>query len=772
MTECPASIIELAKTLEIATVEMLAVALPEARVIEATKCLVGRWHVGRTDIVGQTLAKFGTGRLSARYVSDESGETGHGGPTSVEVTYSPPIGAPKLARFTPQMMKADGKEVMLLVGQSSRAALVSETHDVERRLQLALRSGGYALWDYDYRTGVSNLSPEVYDMLSFPMGDGELNFHTWNDRVHPDDAQKTIHHAVTSSGSQVDQWRTKYRLRRRDDKYIWVEVIAGVLRDPIDNKPTKVIGLARDITEQMSAFERLRYSESNLRRSQAAARLGSWVYRGDSEIVKFSDEMLDIFGLNSAVLPPSFSLIEAVMSAGDRERWSEAVELAKLGRDVPAFEITLVLASGEERSIEASIETERDRNGEVTALFGICQDISERKALERKFLQAQKMEAVGQLTGGIAHDFNNLLMIVMGNLQLVDQLVKTDERAAKRIKSAVDAAERGSELTKRLLAFSRQQTLVSKQIDLNQQIPRMHDMLRQAVGETVELEIMPPADVWPVNADLTQLETAILNLCINARDAMKPKGGSLTIEVGNVALDHSYCIQNDEVMPGDYAMIAVTDTGCGIPKENVDKVFQPFFTTKAPEAGSGLGLSMIYGFVKQSGGHIKIYSEVGHGTSVKIYLPRAKAEAAPVPVFEVAPVPAASPELPPQPPHKPVVLVVEDNDAVREVAAAMIEDMGFETLQASNGNEALRIIEERGNIDLVLSDVIMAGGMNGPELASRALKVRPELKLLFMSGYAPGSVRQIQQLPKSFDLVNKPFTRNDLTAKVMRALAA
>ncbi len=793
MTECPASIAELAKTLEIATVEMLAVSLPEARVIEATKCLVDRWHVTRDEVVTQTLAKFGMGRLSARYVHDNAGEPGPGAATTIEVTYSPPIGAPKLARFTPQMMKADGREVMLLVGQSSRAALVSETHDVERRLQLALRSGGYALWDYDYRTDVSNLSPEVYEMLDLPVGDGSLSFKTWNDRVHPDDFTKTIDHAVTSSGSQVDQWRTKYRLRRRDDRYLWVEVIAGVLRDPIDNKPTKVIGLARDITDQMTAFERLRHSESNLRRSQAAARLGSWMYDADSEMVTFSDEMLDIFGLHNSMLPPSFSLIEAVMSAGNRERWSEAVELAKLGRDVPALQLTLVLASGEQRYVEASIEAERDKNGRVAALFGICQDISERRALERKFLQAQKMEAVGQLTGGIAHDFNNLLMIVMGNLQLVDQLVKTDERAAKRIKAAIDAADRGSELTKRLLAFSRQQTLLSTQVDLNHQVPRMRDMLRQAVGETVELKIVPPAGVWPVNADLTQLETAVLNLCINARDAMKPKGGSLTIEVGNVTLDHSYCLQNDEVMPGDYAMIAVTDTGCGIPKENVDKVFQPFFTTKAPEAGSGLGLSMIYGFVKQSGGHIKIYSEVGHGTSVKIYLPRAKAEVPAAPAVETAPAAAraiappadvlASP--PPEPvapfapeapgetsPHKPVVLVVEDNDAVRDVAAAMIEDMGFETLQASNGNEALRIIEQRQDIDLVLSDVIMAGGMNGPELASKALKVRPQLKLLFMSGYAPGSVRQIQELPKSFDLVNKPFTRNDLTAKVMRALAA
>jgi CheY-like chemotaxis protein len=359
-------------------------------------------------------------------------------------------------------------------------------------------------------------------------------------------------------------------------------------------------------------------------------------------------------------------------------------------------------------------------------------------------------------------------MVVMGNLQLVDQLVRDDERASRRIKSALDAVERGSELTKRLLAFSRQQTLQSTSVDLNAQLPKMEAILHQAVGETIELTFAPATGIWPVNVDVTQLETAVLNLCINARDAMMPKGGRLVVELSNVILDETYCAQHDEVHPGEYAMLAVTDTGCGIHKENLDKVFQPFFTTKGPEAGSGLGLSMIYGFVKQSGGHIKIYSEVGHGTSVKIYLPRARSEAN----EPVSPRRATTKPTDLVQKQRAVVLVVEDNDAVRDVAAAMIAELGVETLTASNGAEALRIIEQRNDIDLVLSDVIMAGGMNGPELAARALKMRPQLKLLFMSGYAPGSVRQMQELPDSIDLVNKPFTRNDLTSKVKRALAA
>jgi signal transduction histidine kinase len=466
-----------------------------------------------------------------------------------------------------------------------------------------------------------------------------------------------------------------------------------------------------------------------------------------------------------------------MIEPGDKEKFSEALELAKLGQPISELEIAVRLASGEVEYFNCTIECERNAAGKVETLFGSCQRITERKALERKFLQAQKMEAVGQLTGGVAHDFNNLLMVVMGNLQLVEQLVKHDERALKRIRAAIEAAEKGSELTKRMLAFSRQQTLQNKELDVNLLIVRMQDMLMHAINANVELKIIPSEGLWPIKADPTMLETAILNLSINARDAMKPKGGQLTIETCNRHLGPDALADHEDAAPGDYVEIAVTDTGCGIAKENIEKVFQPFFTTKGPEAGSGLGLSMIYGFVKQSGGLIKIYSEVGHGTTVKLYLPRAKAVAN-------ASTQSGSPdELRGQIERelsdrsatggkKPVILVVEDNAQVREVAAAMIEEMGYETLLASNGPEGLALVEARSDIDLVITDVIMAGGMNGPELASRAKALRPGLKLLFMSGYAPGSVRQMQDIPESVELVNKPFTRTDLTDKVRRALAA
>ncbi len=593
-------------------------------------------------------------------------------------------------------------------------------------------------------------------------------------------------------------FQTRYRVKNAHGSYVWLESIAGVIRSPVDGKPVKCVGLSRNIGEQMAALEKMQASERILKRSQRAARLGSFTINMENGHSRLSTEMIALIGMEDAIVQPNLAVFEKMIEAADREKFREAIELAKHGQNSPAFEIAYkTLVEGELNWFEVKIEADRNSHMQVDQIFGTCQCITARKLLERKFMQAQKMEAVGQLTGGVAHDFNNLLMVVLGNLQLVEQLVKNDERALKRIHAAYEAAERGSELTKRMLAFSRQQTLQNRTVDVNSLLGKMQGILGHAVGATVNLAIVPHGELWPIRADSTMLETAILNLCINARDAMKPKGGDLTIETFNRTLDDAAAAEMEDVPPGDYVEIAVTDTGCGIPPENIEKVFQPFFTTKGPEAGSGLGLSMIYGFVKQSGGHIKIYSEVGHGTTMRIYLPRLKtaADAEPAPKTE-APAPTAPAQLaalaatalapapvapsvsmpaqePPTAPRKPTVLVVEDNPSVRDVAAAMIEDMGYDVIIASTGAEGLQAIADRPEINLVLSDVIMAGGMNGPEMAQRALSVRPELKVLFMSGYAPGSLRQMQQeLPNAVDLVNKPFTRSDLTEKVKRALAA
>jgi PAS domain S-box-containing protein len=784
---------DLCRAFETANVEMLVVSLPEAVIADTTSALIRKWNCRREDIAGKQLVKFGTGPLSARHVE----VIGPAGPLQrVEICFVPPLGAARNTTFTQQSWQDGENTYMVLIGQHASVEQADAAVQNERRLSLALRSGGYAAWDHDYRTNTTYNSPEMYDLLGFERGSKELTFLTFNDYVHPDDREKTLDGQIKTAPFGSDMFQTRYRVRAKSGDYVWIESIAGIIRNPGDGQPEKCVGLSRNISDQMAALDRMQASERVLKRSQQAARLGSFTMRTDTGATRLSSEMTALIGMSDAIVQPNIAVFEKMIEPADRERFREAIELAKLGQNCPAFEIAYkTLVGGETNYFEVKIEADRNSMGQVESIFGTCQAITERKLLERKFMQAQKMEAVGQLTGGVAHDFNNLLMVVLGNLQLVEQLVKTDERALKRIRAATEAAEKGSELTKRMLAFSRQQTLQNKLLDINTLVTRMNDILGHAVGASIELSLVPGNGIWAVRADATMLETAILNLCINARDAMKPKGGKITIETANRTLDEAFCRENEDVTPGDYVEIAVTDTGCGIAPENIEKVFEPFFSTKGPEGGSGLGLSMIYGFTKQSGGHVKIYSEVGHGTTIRLYLPRFVAQEGTVPApqpkledamaqiasaFDATPattepvqhVAAPAPE-PATPARKTVVLVVEDNPSVRDVAAAMIEDMGFEAIVASNGHEGLHHIASRSDIDLVLSDVIMAGGMNGPEMAQKALEVRPELKVLFMSGYAPGSLRQMQQdLPNAVDLVNKPFTRGDLTEKVKKALAA
>ena len=770
-------IAEMTKAFETANVEMFAISLPEATVIAATSAVMRKWNCTREELVGKQLVRYGTGPLSARQLTED---TPYGPLQKVEVTYVPPLGSTRSIRFTPQNCNDGGCNVMMLIGQHASLEEAEVAIQNERRLSLALRSGGYAVWDHDYRTDETNNSPELYDLLGIERGNKDLNFNSFNDMVHPDDRDKTLDDQIKTSPFGSDMFQTRYRVRNAHGNYVWMESIAGVIRSPVDGKPIKCVGLSRNIGDQMAALEKMQASERILKRSQRAARLGSFTVNVETGHSRLSTEMIALIGMEDAIVQPNLQVFEKMIEPADREKFKEAIELAKRGQNSPAFEIGYkTLVEGELNYFEVKIEADRNSHQQVDQIFGTCQAITERKLLERKFMQAQKMEAVGQLTGGVAHDFNNLLMVVLGNLQLVEQLVKNDERVLKRIHAAYEAAERGSELTKRMLAFSRQQTLMNRDVDVNSLLHKMRGILGHAVGATVNLALMPSGELWPIRADATMLETAILNLCINARDAMKPKGGDLTIETFNRSLDATAAADMEDVPPGDYVEIAVTDTGCGIPQENIEKVFQPFFTTKGPEAGSGLGLSMIYGFVKQSGGHIKIYSEIDHGTTMRIYLPRLKTVAAETPApqsgLAASAVPVATVEAPPQVAvaKRLTILVVEDNPSVRDVAAAMIEDMGYDVIIASSGAEGLRAIEDRPEINLVLSDVIMAGGMNGPEMAQKALSVRPELKVLFMSGYAPGSLRQMQQdLPNAVDLVNKPFTRNDLTEKVKRALAA
>ncbi len=391
----------------------------------------------------------------------------------------------------------------------------------------------------------------------------------------------------------------------------------------------------------------------------------------------------------------------------------------------------------------------------------VADEVAQRSDAEAALRQAQKMEAIGQLTGGVAHDFNNLLTVIIGGLDTISRSRPGDQARIQRATNlALQGAQRAASLTGRLLAFSRRQPLDPKPLDLNVLVRDMTDLLHRTIGETIELEGVLAPRLWRVEADQNQLESAILNLAVNARDAMR-EGGKLTLETANTALDESYSATDAEVIPGQYVMLAVSDTGCGMSKETLARAFEPFYTTKPEGRGTGLGLSMVYGFVKQSGGHVTLYSEPDQGTTVKLYFPRYRGH-------EEQIVPQAEPQIP-QASQGEVILVVEDNEDVRTYSVMILSDLGYRVLEAPDADSALEALRNAPRVDLLFTDVILPG-KNGRVLADAARQLRPELRVLYTTGYSRNAIVHHGRLDPGVNLISKPFTFEQLAARVRDVL--
>jgi PAS domain S-box-containing protein len=409
---------------------------------------------------------------------------------------------------------------------------------------------------------------------------------------------------------------------------------------------------------------------------------------------------------------------------------------------------------------------ECDESGAVRTLLSIVNDVTDRKTAEDRqrelsaqLHQAQKMEAIGQLTGGMAHDFNNLLTIIMLNLEFLAQHLTANVDAQDLAQNAMQAALRGAELTRALLAFARRQPLAPTVIDLADTLRASGQLLRRTLGEDLTLVISLQEPLWPVLIDGAQIESAILNLAVNARDAM-PGGGTLTLEARNVTLDEGAAELNPEAEAGDFLVISVSDTGAGMPPAVIAKAFDPFFTTKGAQ-GTGLGLSMVHGFVKQSGGHTRIYSEVGQGTTITIYLPRSRGSA----VGQVTQAPAREVVG-----HHEAILVVEDNDELRRAAVRLLQGLGYQTVAVADGASALQIVRSVVPIDLLFTDVVMAGKIDGVELATSARALRPDLKVLFTSGFTAAALAAASPADLGAMLLSKPYRRDDLARYVRAAI--
>jgi len=406
------------------------------------------------------------------------------------------------------------------------------------------------------------------------------------------------------------------------------------------------------------------------------------------------------------------------------------------------------------RSLEIFHKPAED-GGSVTTLL----DRTELRQTEEALRQAQKLEALGQMTGGIAHDFNNLLTVIIGATHLLQRAVAKDAQALQRIDMVTAAAERGARLIQQLLAFARRQPLEPEIVNLGHLMTEVLPMVRRAVGEKVSVEYVTSGGLWNTTIDATQFQTAVLNLAINGRDAM-PDGGKLTIEVANAALDDAYAASHPEVEPGQYVMFAITDTGKGMDAATSMRALDPFFTTKPVGEGTGLGLPQVYGFVKQTGGHLKIYSEVDEGTTIKLYLPRELGDVFSQP-RQAAALALAGTE---------TVLLVDDDEIVRATVASMLESLGYEVLTASSGVEALSILENGTAIALLFTDVVMPGPISGRKLAERAVEINPAIKILFTSGYTENSIVHHSRLDTGVEFLSKPFDRERLAVKVRRVL--
>lgn len=597
---------------------------------------------------------------------------------------------------------------------------------------------------------------------------GELLGHGSDRLVHPDDEARyrALWAASMASGAPLD---AEIRVRRHDGEYRWHLVRAR--REPGEAGDGALwIGSSIDIEDQKRASDALAAVNATLEERverRTAERDRMWRLSKDIMLVA------DFQGALSAVNPAFTTILGWLESEvlatplldlvhpDDREPTMRQIEVLRLGGQVYRFENRYRRKNGSWCNLSWTASPDDQYIHAVGR--DISTDLARMEAMRRTeaaLQQAQKMETIGKLTGGVAHDFNNLLQVIGGNLQLIARRADGLREIKKRVENAMNGVERGAKLASSLLSFARRQPLEPKAVKIGRLLGSMEDMMRRALGEEIDVEMVISGGLWTTEVDPAQLENAILNLAINARDAMDG-AGRLTIEVANAALDAAYCAAHPEVAPGQYVLLAVSDTGSGMPQEVIDQAFEPFFSTKPEGKGTGLGLSMVYGLVKQSGGHVKIYSEVGEGTTVKIYLPRSlQAEDH---AGEQLAQPATG--------GHETVLVVEDDEQVRLTVVDMLADLGYRVLRAGDAASALTVIDSGIHIDLLFTDVVMPGPLRSPELAKKARERLPNVAVLFTSGYTENAIVHGGRLDPGVELLGKPYTRDALARKIRHVLA-
>ncbi len=649
-----------------------------------------------------------------------------------------------------------------LVKVAERDEALRRSHDT---LHSALSIGRMGISFTHLVTGEKSWSPELYKMLEYDPATTEPTLENYLARIHPDDrALVRARSEGRDRGGPI-----QYRVVLPSGELRWFRGSAAVQRDETGTPATRIATI-QDITESKRLEDELRHQAEHLRRAQRTGRIGSAIVDVTTGAAVWSEELFRIYGLPPDDPTPDAAAFLRLVHPDDRDKVDTARARNYLGTvDIP-LEFRIVRPDGEIRWLRRDVDINRNSDGTVKELTVIEQDITDlrrmedlQSELEHQLAQAQKMEAVGQLTGGVAHDFNNLLAVILGRLQMLDEELADRPELRSWVQSCLKAVDRGASLTKSMLVFSRSQQLSPVELDLSAVVADIEDMVRRTLGATYELAVAKAADLWRVEADPGQLQNALLNLVLNARDAM-PKGGVLTIATANQTVGWELANAHPGLRSGEYAVLSVTDTGVGIAPEILPRVFDPFFTTKNVGEGTGLGLSMVYGFVTQSGGHVTVDSVVGKGTTVRLYLPRKDQTTA---------AGAAQPaEIRVAPKDGGTILVIEDNDEMRDLTRSQLERRGFKVLEAPDGPEALHVLRENPGVDLLLCDVVLPHGMSGPEVAREARALQRDLRVLFMSGYneEQAAFERLQSdIPVR--LLQKPFRASELIEEIRATLA-
>ncbi len=659
------------------------------------------------------------------------------------------------------------------------AAALREREAELARVQQVGRIGGL---EVDLRSGFHNRrSPEYLLIHGLPPEAAKESHEDWVRRLHPEDREATEKQFREAVAGDTREYSAQYRIiRPSDGETRWISVRSTIERDE-NGRAIRLVGAHTDVTEQMAAEQALRQNEERFRKlADQLAELNATLAQRVEEKTRERDRIWNV-SQDLLLVADRAGVWRTVNPAWTRTLgWNEAELLGRTSQwlehpDDGGLTRSQVRKLGEADTTVRFESRFRHKDGTYRWLswtgvadgqhiYAVARDVTAEKAAaerlkatEEALLQSQKMEAVGQLTGGIAHDFNNLLTGIVGSLDLMQTRLnqgRTDN-VGRYIDAAMTSANRAAALTHRLLAFARRQPLIPKSVDANQLVVSLEDLLRRTIGEAIDLAIVVSDDLWNTLCDPNQLESALLNLAINARDAM-PDGGKLTISTANARLD-GVTAETPALAPGDYICVAVTDTGTGMSAEVAARAFDPFFTTKPIGQGTGLGLSMIYGFARQSNGHATIDSKPGQGTSVRLYLPRHHSGAVAGAASAAATAERSA--------TGETVLVVEDEPVVRAVILEMLDEQGYRTLEAVDGSSGLRILQGNEQIDLLVTDVGLPG-INGRQLADQARETRPDLKILFITGYAESVAIADGFLQPGMEMITKPFDLDNLSRRV------